>query len=151
MQPKVDIGRQSIMKDIESLRKLITSKLPEKYDSLLLTFYGMEANKKDNWLIIGDDYGTNLCLDLTDGHIQSFDEKGRHKSRFMNSSIDQLSMFIAEYDRMQNDFQSNSTEAETNRLIESFRSRLKMIDAKALVNPDNWWSTIIEQLEDGLL
>jgi hypothetical protein len=137
--------------NLESVRDEVISKLPLKYEPLLLSFYGSQATKAENWIIFGDDYGTKLHLSLSDGHIQSIDVEGKHLSRFMNSSIGQLSAFIKEYDHAQENRQKALTDDEQKRFLESFRANLKSIDASALDNPDNWWSTIIEQMEDGLL
>src|SRR4051794_34017362 len=79
---------------ITEIRGLVASRLPSRYEHLKLTFYGQDCRPRGDHVVIGDDYGTDLVLRLSDGAIYSVDPKGTLPTRFMNSGIQQLARFI---------------------------------------------------------
>jgi hypothetical protein len=69
---------------VTEIRDLVTSGLPGRYEHLLLTFYGQECRPNGEHVIIGDDYGTDLCVRLSDGAVYSIDPRKELPTRFMN-------------------------------------------------------------------
>src|SRR5512135_1673625 len=49
---------------LAEIRDLAASRLPERYDHLKLTFYGRESRLQGDHVVIGNDYGTDLCARL---------------------------------------------------------------------------------------
>ncbi|WP_254506965.1 SUKH-4 family immunity protein [Anatilimnocola floriformis] len=130
----------------DAFKSEVAAKLPAQYEPLLLTFYGLESQVNRGMLVIGDDYGTELCLDLSSGNIQSIDPNSEHPTRFMNSSIAQLAQFIATHDRLVSKLTVDA-DTDLSSQLELLRSSLLATDQVALARPENWWSTVLEQLE----
>ena len=132
--------------DIEAVRDAVANMLPEKYEPLLLTFYRKQIRLKGPLIAIGDDDGTTLCLDPSDGHIDSVDEKEQLPTRFINSSLDQLQRCLNEYENIF----VRGKDKDSLHIVAAFRSKLQTIDSAVFSSPENWWSLIIEQLRhDG--
>jgi SUKH-4 immunity protein len=127
------------------IRELVMSRLPDHYDDLKLTFYRRDCREKGEYVVIGDDYGTELCVRLADGAIYSIDPRHKLPTRFMNSGIPQLASFI-ELTRLP----SESPEADPEAVARQFRDRLARIDSKAFDKAENWWAVVLEQMSNGL-
>jgi hypothetical protein len=78
----------------EVINEIIKARLPSRYEPLLLTFYGDNVRESGNLIIFGDDYGTNLCLNLDDGCIYSVDPKNELPIRFVNTNVELLAKFL---------------------------------------------------------
>jgi hypothetical protein len=76
----------------DEIRELVATRLPPSYNHLRLTFYGRESQLQGDHVVIGDDYGTKLCVRLEDGCIYSVDPRHKLETCFMNSSIEQLAI-----------------------------------------------------------
>ncbi len=118
------------------------SDLPKTYEPLLLTFYN-EPRRDGTWLVIGDDYGTELRVDAA-GNLYSIDPAGRHITRFVNSSVDKLALFLEAH----REFVSMSFTEESSQLaaINSFREQLATVDPLAFSDRESWWAVVIEQM-----
>ena len=121
--------------------------------SLLLTFYrsGVTPPRRERqarFLIIGDDYGTKLGLKEHTGEVFSIGLGSI--SRFINSSILTMLLFLAIYLTEQPELRE-VTDEEVLAIVERMRATFRDIDARALADPENWWSVILEQTEQGLL
>jgi hypothetical protein len=96
-------------------------------------------------VVIGDDYGTDLVLRLSDAAIYSVDLKGTLPTRFMNSGIQQLARFIEVLGSF-----SDSPITDTEILSRQMREALTQIDPTAFGDPENWWAVVLEQIACGL-
>jgi hypothetical protein len=110
----------------------------------LLTFYGRKSRQRGDQVIIGDDYGTNVCVRLSDGAVYSIDPKAEYPNRFINSGIEQLARCI-EVSETYSGTAGNAAE-----LSREMRATLTEIDPKAFADPENWWALILEQMAEGL-
>jgi hypothetical protein len=119
-------------------------RLPDSYEPLLLMFYG-EPRREGGWLIIGNDYGTELRAD-DDGQVLSIDSAGRLPVRFVNSSIEKFSRSIDLHRELRSQLESDSDEDAQRDAVGRFRRELQSLDAAALSDPDNWWAVVVEQM-----
>jgi hypothetical protein len=131
---------------VSEIRELTASQLPSRYEHMNLTFYGRECRPKGEHVIIGDDYGAEFCVSLSDGAIHSIDPREELPTRFVNSGILELARFI-EVSESFSDTPINDTAMLSRRM----REALTQIDAKAFADPENWWAIVLEQMEYGLL
>jgi hypothetical protein len=124
--------------------------------NLLLHFYtGTEdltiySEGQDRFLVIGDDYGTRLGMKEHTGEIEAIDINGTLPTRFVNSSILTLLAFLEIYSKKQPELAQASDE-EASKIAERMRDEMHSLDAKALDDPESWWSVILEQTEQGLM
>ena len=125
------------MMTIEEISKLAVNYLPRSYKPLKLTFSQPYFHQSRDFIVIGNDSGTDLCVDPTNGAIYSIDDQKLLPDRFVNSGIEQLAKFI----RTCESFSENSKK-EVDILM---WNELKSIDPKAFSKVDNWWSIILEQ------
>ena len=129
--------------------------LPINLDVLLLNFYYEDMIKvltvsNNNYLVIGDDYGTFICIEALTGEVYSINSALEHSSRFINSSLLSFLQFIIIYINWKDsliDADDNEASDIVNELKEDFFS----IDDKALDSAENWWNIILEQHELGLM
>jgi hypothetical protein len=136
---------------VNSTKAAISELLPLKYEPLLLTFYHDGIRLKGDLILIGDDYGTSLYLDPANGQIRSIDDGNELPTRFINSDLSSFARFISEYDKAIVHGPKSAIDLESNQVAHELRARFMSIDPLALSNPESWWATILEQLEDGLL
>lgn len=108
----------------------------------------IEINGKE-YLVLGDDYGTKLCAELTSENIFSVDVEGELPTRYINSSIENFILFIMIFEQYQKSLDEDEDE-NMNKLSE-LQSTFNKYDKAALDGEENWWSVIIEQIDDGLL
>ena len=118
----------------------IKAELPAVYEPLLLSFY-VEPWRADDWIVIGDDWGTEFRVDAA-GAIYSFDPFGEKPTRFVNSSVQQLARFINAHREFIHPLRQPSE-------VKRFRDRLESIDSKAMSNTENWWAVVIERMQTG--
>ena len=123
--------------------------LPKVYEPLLLTFYG-EPRRVGTWLVIGDDYRTELRMD-TAGRVHSVDPSGRLPDRFVNSSVDNLARFIEAHRNLTGILQSHPEETVQVATVNSFREQLEIVDPMAFSDEENWWAIVVEQMRRGVL
>jgi hypothetical protein len=138
------------MKDFASIGAKVSSLLPAAFEPLLLTFYGANVRRAKGRVAIGNDYGTELCLNPEDDSIWSIDFEGKLPNRFVNSSLEQLAHFIREYAKYTEEVFSLDDEAAS-KLVRNLRKRLASADAGAFLDTENWWAVVFEQAEQGLL
>jgi hypothetical protein len=130
------------------IRELVIERLPKRYEPLQLTFYHEKRGPAGDYVLIGDDYGTQLCVHLTDGAVYSIDPESEYPTRFVNSGVHQLAKFIQTY---QSYAALSKTDAELVPVAARMRAELASLDSAAFSDSDNWWSLVLEQVEDGLL
>ena len=142
----------------ENIKTFLKSKgLPlELENNLLLHFYAdaeeltTYTNEKGHFLIIGDDYGTKLGLKESTGEVLSFDPDATLLIRFVNSSILTLLACLAIYSEKQ-PVLAQAGDDEAAKIVAEMRDEFRALDAKVVNNPENWWSVILEQVEQGML
>ena len=101
-----------------------------------------------NCISIGRDNGTEICID-PNNEIVSVDAYGVYPKRFVNSSLESLFECVAIY-LIYNDRLMSAEDGEISILIGEIRQKFSCVDQGALDDEENWWSVILEQVEDGL-
>lgn len=132
--------------------------LVEEFELFSLTFY-FEASKikvagfeNQNYLVIGDDYGTSICAELQSGDVYSVDLESKLPKRFINSSAENLLLFIMVYEQHQDALEeAGDDEDGALEVIAEITEKFNEYDARALDFEENWWAVILEQAEVGLL
>jgi len=123
---------------------------------LLIHFYADASELEDcidgqtHFLIIGDDYGTRLGIKEQTGEVLSLSYRTPRPIRFINSSLLAMLVFLQIYKENQPALVQASDE-EAAEIVDRMREDFQALDARAVDSPDNWWSTILEQIRDGLL
>lgn len=102
----------------------------------------------DDCISIGSDNGTEICID-PNNEIVSVDAYGVYPKRFVNSSLESLFECVAIY-LIYNDRLMSAEDDEISILIGEIRQKFNRVDERALDDEENWWSVILEQVEDGL-
>ena len=120
--------------------ELVAARLPQRYEHLKLTFYGRECRPNGDHVVIGDDYGTNLCVRLDDGSIFAVDPTGKLPTRFVNSGIEELARFID----VAESFAGTRLDSES--LARQMREALAAIDPRAFAETSNWWAVLLETI-----
>jgi hypothetical protein len=99
--------------------------------------------------ILGHDGGTFLVLSA-DGSVVSIEPGADGAARFVNSTrrqfMDSLAMLRDAW-RVRAGLSESDADEQASRL----RAEVSALDAAAVDGDDNWWSLILEQLEQGLL
>lgn len=98
----------------------------------------------------GTDHGTDLCVALDDGAVMSLSVAGDYPDRFVNTSLPAFIEFLLLVSDARRRFLDLGDD-EIDLLIADLETRLRRLDDRALADPDDWWSVIIEQMKDGLL
>ena len=145
----------------EEYRKI---NLPEKEKKMLcedglpeVPLYFLHFNTQSDSLIIvnddcisiGSDNGTEICID-PNNEIVSVDVYGVYQKRFVNSSLENLFECVAIY-LIYTDRLKSAEDDEISILIGEIRQKFSCVDQRALDDEENWWSVILEQVEDGLV
>ena len=101
------------------------------------------------YLVLADDGGTFLCIDVEDDdHIVSVDAYQELMTRFVNSSVAKFAECLLAYRSLPEPEQAKkATKEMIKKQLDSLREQFNKIDPKALSDPDNWWSVIIEEQE----
>lgn len=124
--------------------------LPRRFEPLLLTFLAAPTLEEDG-IVLGDDNGTRLILDPETRAIESIDPDGALPDRFINSSIGQLARCIVAYAAYVKNVQSAADDSAVTTAVRRLHGELKTIDAPCIANPENWWSVVLEQVENRFL
>lgn len=105
-----------------------------------------------NFVIIGGNgYGLNVCIKENTGEIFCVDDEGELPTRYINSRIDLLLIFLEIWLKEQQLSRNRKTLEEAKEDANYLKEKFMALDAKALDDPENWWSMVLEQIEDGLL
>ena len=105
--------------------------------------------KGTEYLVLGDDYGSKLCAELSDETIKAVYEEDDLPIRYINSSIENFVLFIMFFEQYQ--LSLNEDEDRNMKKLSDLQSTFNKYDETALNYEENWWAVIIEQIEDGLL
>lgn len=99
---------------------------------------------------VGSDYGTAICIETRTGEVVSISRGDEYPDRFVNSDIASFVEFMVLVTRERTSFPDLGG-VEIEDAIRRLRVTLQSIDRRALDDPENWWSVIMEQMQDGLL
>ena len=131
--------------------EIASAGLPDRYEPLLLTFRLASAFPRGEYLVIGDDEGTDLCVRQSDGAVLAVDPEGHLPTRFINADVRKLALCIASYERYRLALEGLGSEEGELAAVTALEREIAAIDPAALEDPENWWSAILEQAEDGFL
>lgn len=127
--------------------------LPRRNSPLEMTFYDGEDLLTDlvvhgtRYWIIGDDYGTKISVDANE-QVWSVSE-GSLPLRFVNTSLAQFVLFLGIY-RYRPPALTPVTDEQAAGILTELRHEFGEADPLALADIENWWSVILEQIEQGL-
>ena len=99
----------------------------------------------------GSDFGTDLVVVSPNGKIVSVSPDGSYPERFVNSNLDRFRDFLDKVTVARRRISLMMDEREIDSVLDDLEASLVAADATALVDPDNWWSVVVEQMRDGLL
>lgn len=148
------LSNNSLSKKTEDFLNLVG--LPVKCDflnDLSLNFYdGFERitiNDSD-YIVIGDDYGTKLCIEGESDKIVSVNIEENMNIRFINSNLEFFLEFLQIFFTKKPEL-IGVDDLKAVEIVNSIKDSFNKIDPVALNNEDNWWTLILEQIEQGLL
>ena len=100
---------------------------------------------------IGTATGCAVCIDGSGaGTIFLVDLTGKDQVRLINSNVEFFGASLAlyhEYCRVG----PMVPKQDVDGFILKIESRMKDVDPRAFLSPENWWALIVEQMKDGLL
>ncbi|MGW1174284.1 SUKH-4 family immunity protein [Kitasatospora sp. NPDC002543] len=103
------------------------------------------------YLVLGNDYGRQLCVQYGTAHVVAVDVEGTGQPpRFVNSGVPEFVRSLALLGRMWR-LRYGLTPDQAGRWTTDFQAQLAAIDPAALQNADTWWAVLLEQFWDGLL
>ncbi|WBP87284.1 SUKH-4 family immunity protein [Kitasatospora cathayae] len=103
------------------------------------------------YLVLGNDYGRQLCVQYGTAHVVAVDVDGTGQPpRFVNSGVPEFVRALALLGRMWR-LRYGLTPEQAGRWTTDFQAELAAIDPAALQTTDTWWAVLLEQFWDGLL
>jgi hypothetical protein len=114
------------------------------------------ASDAGSYLVMGNDFGRQLCVQYGTAHIVAVPLEGgpggapSMPPQFVNSSLPEFARCLALLGRMWR-LRLGLTPEQAGRWTVDFQAQLAAQDPGAIASPDNWWSVLIEQMWDGLL
>jgi len=132
---------------------LVCDGLPEE-SPLYVTFRheGFETldYEGNRYIVLGDDFGTWLCLTEESGELVSVSPDTDLPTRFVNSSIRDFVALLDIFQDTQRERRGTGSEGD-GKVIEELRRSFAERDPSALDDPESWWSVVLEQMESGEL
>ncbi|MFI9203411.1 SUKH-4 family immunity protein [Streptomyces sp. NPDC053048] len=106
------------------------------------------------YLVMGTDYGRQLCVQYGTAHIVAVPLEagpGGHPvpPQFVNTSLPQFVRSLALLGKMWR-WRYGLTPEQAGRWTVDFQDQLAALDPAALASPENWWAVLLEQMWDGL-
>ncbi|MEU8583398.1 SUKH-4 family immunity protein [Streptomyces abikoensis] len=107
-----------------------------------------------SYLVMGGDYGRQLCVQYGTAHIVAVPlEAGPDGQsvppQFVNTSLPQFVRSLALLGKMWR-WRYGLTPEQAGRWTVDFQEQLAVLDPAALATPENWWAVLLEQMWDGL-
>lgn len=101
---------------------------------------------------IGTDDATQICIQKKTGLIFAIDLEQCIPRRYVNSNI----KFFVEFLNLFKTYESQVVEFEddeesSSTLVKNVVAEMRKIDIDAFRNPDDWWPTVTQQMEFGLM
>jgi hypothetical protein len=109
-----------------------------------------------SYLVMGNDFGRQLCVQYGTAHIVALPLEGGPAGsppaapQFVNSSLPEFARCLALLGRMWR-LRIGLTPEQAGRWTVDFQAQLAAQDPAAVASPENWWSVLVEQMWDGLL
>ncbi|MBU7598511.1 SUKH-4 family immunity protein [Streptomyces sp. P38-E01] len=108
-----------------------------------------------SYLVMGNDYGRQLCVQYGTAHIVAVPLEGAPDGQpatpqFVNTGLPEFARSLAMLGRMW-PLRYGLTPDQAGRWTVDFQQQLAALDPAALGSTETWWSVILEQLWDGLL
>lgn len=144
--------KNKLSKETELFFKKVGTPIDNKFlinfnDSI--TEYRHEG-KENNYVMIGNDFGTSICINIKTDEIFSIDDDNELPVRFINSNIKCLLGCLMVYIKYQPQL-IEADDEEVFNIVKEIRESFIKFDLRALENDENWWSVILEQIEYGLM
>ncbi|MEV7355747.1 SUKH-4 family immunity protein [Kitasatospora sp. NPDC091276] len=103
------------------------------------------------YLVLGNDYGRQLCVQYGTANVVAVDVDGTGQPpRFVNTGVPEFVRAMALLGRMWR-LRYGLTPDQAGRWTTDFQAQLAAIDPAALQTADTWWAVLLEQFWDGLL
>ncbi|WP_344023615.1 SUKH-4 family immunity protein, partial [Streptomyces luteireticuli] len=107
-----------------------------------------------SYLVMGSDFGRQLCVQYGTAHIVAVPLEAGPDGRsvapqFVNTSLPQFVRSLALLGRMWR-WRYGLTPEQAGRWTVDFQDQLTALDPAALASPENWWAVLLEQMWDGL-
>ncbi|MFD5319288.1 SUKH-4 family immunity protein, partial [Streptomyces sp. NPDC127098] len=108
-----------------------------------------------SYLVLGSDFGQQLCVQYGTAHVVAVPLEGSpdgqpSPARFVNTSLPQFARCMALLGRMWR-LRYGLDPEQAGRWTTDFQAELASLDPQAVLDPENWWSVLLEQMWDGLL
>ncbi|MFD7661650.1 SUKH-4 family immunity protein [Streptomyces sp. NPDC059788] len=112
-----------------------------------------------SYLVMGNDFGRQLCVQYGTAHIVAVPLDGGAAAgpggqpaapQFVNSGLPEFVRCLAMLGRMWR-LRYGLTPEQAGRWTVDFQAQLVALDAPALGSSETWWSVLLEQMWDGLL
>ncbi|MEU5049486.1 SUKH-4 family immunity protein [Streptomyces sp. NPDC021096] len=112
------------------------------------------ASDAGSYLVMGSDYGRQLCVQYGTAHIVAVPVEAGPDGhpvppQFVNTSLPQFIRSLALLGKMWR-WRYGLTPEQAGRWTVDFQSQLAALDPAALSSPENWWAVLLEQMWDGL-
>jgi hypothetical protein len=100
------------------------------------------------WIVVGGNIAVLICANVDeDGVVWSLIRTKYGMNSFVNTSLHQLIGCLAAYVEMFTTGDPNAGPSEDRRLFEAFKGRLKTFDSACLIDPDSYWSAVVDEIE----
>lgn len=109
----------------------------------------IEIELNDSYVVIGNDFGTDICINDKD-EIISIDKENEYPIRFVNKSLKDLLECIFIYKQYEQEI-NNAEDDDIESILDEIRMKFKIVDKEVFNNEENWWSIILEQIESGMM
>lgn len=98
---------------------------------------------------IGASCGTELCLTIPNGCVICIDPSGELITRYINATLELFVKFLDVYDRYC-EVGPTIPESEDDQFTDSIVLEMRRLDPSAFDDRENWWATIVEEIESGM-
>ncbi|WUK17064.1 SUKH-4 family immunity protein [Kitasatospora sp. NBC_00374] len=103
------------------------------------------------YLVLGNDYGRQLCVQYGTAAVVAVDLDGPGEApRFVNSGVPEFVRSLAVLGRMWR-LRYGLTPEQAGRWTTDLQAQLIAVDPAALYTPESWWAVLVEQFWDGLM
>ncbi|GAA0449409.1 SUKH-4 family immunity protein [Streptomyces sp. NPDC046215] len=107
-----------------------------------------------SYLVMGSDYGRQLCVQYGTAHIvavplEAGPDGGPVPPQFVNTSLPQFVRSLALLGKMWR-WRYGLTPEQAGRWTVDFQQQLAALDPAATASAENWWAVLVEQMWDGL-
>jgi hypothetical protein len=90
------------------------------------------SHNNGQYIVLGDDYGTKICLKESSGEIFSIDDQYEYPTRFVNSNIKSLVIFLQIYEYNKAIAIELSDRKVQRKMFQELEPKFLQVDPKAL-------------------